>query len=47
MGTGEGISLRLEEPGKDVEGKEFQGRSKRMPGAPLPPHPEVGKELRY
>lgn len=47
MGMGEGISLRLGEPGKDVEGKKFQGRSKRMPGPPGPPTPPVGRDMRY
>lgn len=34
MGPGEGISVRREEPGKDVEGKELQGRRNSKPGAP-------------
>lgn len=33
MGTGEGISVRLEESGKDVEGKKFQGRRNSIPRA--------------
>lgn len=34
MGTGEGISVQLEEPGKDVKtGKMFWGRRNSMPGA--------------
>ena len=34
MGPGEGISVQRDEPGKDVEGKELQGRRNSMTGAP-------------